>query len=185
MPLNLPTALAGIEPDLESLFTLFPPAEYIQSLAVVSASQVPPPYYGLLVHEHHMTVTVEAHHRRLVDVKVLDKYQAGDIYARKILLALQGTGRVVQFGLMRIHLNYCSPIVRQGILSEKTPLGRVLIENNVLRRIEPTAYLQILPGPAMMRWFDLDTPRETYGRLAIIHCDHKPAVDLLEIVAPE
>jgi hypothetical protein len=37
----------------------------------------------------------------------------------------------------------------------------------------------------MMNWFGLDRPRATYGRLAYIHCDHKPAVELLEIVRPE
>ena len=35
-----------------------------------------------------------------------------------------------------------------------------------------------------MRWFGLKEPATLYGRLAIIHCDGKPAVELLEIVAP-
>ena len=30
-----------------------------------------------------------------------------------------------------------------------------------------------------------DTPAPTYGRLALIHCDGLPAIELLEIVAPE
>jgi hypothetical protein len=103
----------------------------------------------------------------------------------KILLVLQKSRRVVQFGLMRVHLQYCSPEVRAEIVAGKTPLGRILIEHNVLRRIEPTAFLRVTPGPAMIKWFGLDSPRPTYGRLALIHCDHKPAVELLEIVAPE
>jgi hypothetical protein len=37
----------------------------------------------------------------------------------------------------------------------------------------------------MMKWFGLKEPRITYGRLALIHCDHQPAVELLEIVTPE
>ena len=37
----------------------------------------------------------------------------------------------------------------------------------------------------MMNWFALDRPKPTYGRLAYIHCDGQPAVELLEIVAPE
>jgi hypothetical protein len=36
----------------------------------------------------------------------------------------------------------------------------------------------------MVQWFGLSEPRETYGRLALIHCDGKPAIELLEIVAP-
>ena len=65
------------------------------------------------------------------------------------------------------------------------PLGRILIRHNVLRRIEPTAFVRVVPGPTMMQWFGLDQPTPTYGRLAYIHCDEQPAVELLEIVAPE
>ncbi len=116
---------------------------------------------------------------------MLQVHKENDVYARKILLALQNNGRVVQFGIMRVHLRYCSAKVKQEILAEKTPLGRILIENKVLRRIEPTAYLRVTPGPGMMTWFGLKEPRITYGRLALIHCDGRPAVELLEIVAPE
>ncbi|MBI2805915.1 MAG: hypothetical protein HYX68_13120 [Planctomycetes bacterium] len=172
-------------PDLDTLLLLFPPTSYLRDYKIIPADQVPKPYRDLLVHEHHMTVTVEAHHGSLVDVKVLEKIHAGDAYSRKILLALQGDGRIVQFGLVRIWLNYCTPEVRDEILSEKTPLGRILINHNVLRRIEPTEFLRVTPGPEMMQWFGLSRPEITYGRLAMIHCDGKPAIELLEIVAPE
>ncbi|MSQ93950.1 MAG: hypothetical protein EXR98_05265 [Gemmataceae bacterium] len=171
--------------DLFTLFQLFPPSSYLREFDIVAADWVPEPYRSLLVHEHHMTVTVEAHHGSLVDVKVLETNRDGDSYARKILLALQSNGRIVQFGLVRIWLHYCSPEVQAAILAEKTPLGRILIEHNVLRRIEPTEFLRVTPGTEMMSWFGLTKPDTTYGRLALIHCDGKPAVELLEIVAPE
>jgi len=102
-----------------------------------------------------------------------------------ILLALQGSGRIVQFGIVRIHFDYCDAAVRKEILAQNKPLGRILIEHDVLRRIEPTAFLRITPGAAMMRWFGLTEPVTTYGRLAIIHCNEQPAVELLEIVTPD
>lgn len=172
-------------PDLHTLFQLFPPSSYLREFDVVAADWIPEPYRRLLVHEHHMTVTVEAHHGSLVNVKVLECKRDGDSYARKILLALQSNGRVVQFGLVRIWLPYCSDEVRDEILAQKTPIGRILINHNVMRRIEPTEFLRVTPGPDMMQWFGLTTPETTYGRLALIHCDGKPAVELLEIVAPE
>jgi hypothetical protein len=171
--------------DIQGLFARFPPAEYATRCELVPPGRVPSPYRELLVHEHHMTVTLEAHHGDLVDVKVLEYHVAGDAYARKIILALQKTGRIVMFGLMRVLFQYCSPEVRQEIVAGQTPLGRVLIQHNVLRRIEPTAYVRVIPGPTMMEWFGLASPRPTYGRLALIHCDENPAVELLEIVAPE
>jgi hypothetical protein len=180
--MNVPANPAG--PNLRTLFALFPPAVDLPEYELVLSDEVPPPYHGLLVHEHHMTVTVEAHHGDRVDVRILARQHQGDSYARKILLTLHGSGRVVQFGIMRIHLQYCSPMVRDEIVAGQTPLGRILIRHNVLRRIQPTEYLRVLPGAAVASWFGLQRPLTTYGRLALIHCDGQPAVELLEIVAP-
>jgi len=181
--MNIPVKFKS--PTLETLFGLFPPADDVPGHDYVPAQQLPSPYQELLVHEHHMTVTVERHHGDLVDVRVLDRRRDQDSYARKILLALRGNGRVVQFGIMRIHLQYCSAAVRREIVAEQTPLGRILIQHNVLRRIEPTAFLRVVPSPAMAEWFGLHQRQPTYGRLALIYCNEQPAVELLEIVAPE
>jgi chorismate-pyruvate lyase len=180
--MNYPANPAG--PHLDSLLNLFPTKEEVAECEYVAAEKVPPPYYNLLVHNHHMTVTVEAYHGDLVNVRILSKLHKGDAYSRKILLALQGNGKVVQYGIMRVHFRYCSPAVRDEILAGKTPLGRILIQHNVLRRVEPTAFLRIIPGPALMRAFGIDQPTPTYGRLALIHCDGYPAVEVLEIVIP-
>jgi chorismate-pyruvate lyase len=171
-------------PYLPTLLNLFPPGDEIFEHEFVPADEVPEPYRRLLVHEHHMTVTVEAFHGDLVNVRILQRRHEDHVYARKILLALQKSGKIVQFGIMRIHLNYCSPEVQAEIIGGKKPLGRILIEHDVLRRIEPTAYLRILPGPSLMKAFGLSKPQSTYGRLAIIHCNGSPAVELLEVVIP-
>ncbi len=169
-------------PNVEDLFALFPPADDLPTYEVIPANQVPAPYHRLLVHEHHMTVTVEAEYGEPVDVRVLASRRDGNSYARKIVLPLQQSGRIVLFGIVRIDLAMCAPAVRAAIVAQKTPLGRVLIEHNVLRRIEPTAFLRIRPGPTQQGWFGLDRPQPLYGRLGIIHCDEQPAVELLEIV---
>jgi chorismate-pyruvate lyase len=132
-----------------------------------------------------MTVTVERYHGDLVNVRILERIRQGEYYARKILLQLQGSGKVVQFGIVRVNLSHCSEPVRNEILAGQTPFGRILIRHNVMRRIEPTAFLRVIPGAAMMKWFNLERPLPTYGRLAYIHCNEQPAVELLEIVIPE
>jgi hypothetical protein len=171
-------------PNLPDLYRLFqtdaPPPEH----ALIAPEQMPEPYRSLLVHNHHMTVTVEAYYGSLVNVRVLERRHDGDTYARKILLKLRSNGRVVLFGIPRIHVQFCSEPVRAAILREDTPLGRILIEHDVLRRIEPTAYFRVTTGPMVTQWFGLPAPRETYGRLGIIHCDEQPAIELLEILAP-
>jgi chorismate-pyruvate lyase len=181
--MNVPLRIA--RPDLPILFALFPPADDLPACEVIPGALMPEPYHSLLVHEHHMTVTVEAHHGDLVDVRILARRRHRNVYARKILLALQKTGRIVQFGIVRINLELCSPAVRAAIVEGKTPVGRILIQHNVLRRIEPTAFLRIAGREPQMRWFGLTEPQTLYGRLGIIHCDGRPAVEVCEIVAPE
>ncbi len=181
--MNVPAKF--VRPSLEALYALFPPGNDIPEYEFVPADEVPSPYHELLVHEHHMTVTVEQYHGDLVDVRILDRHVDDENYARKILLALQGNGKVVQFGIMRVKMRYCSPEVQAEIRAGQTPLGRILIRHDVLRRIEPTAFVRVIPGKSMKEWFGLDRPRPTYGRLAVIHCNEQPAVDLLEVVRPE
>jgi chorismate-pyruvate lyase len=146
---------------------------------------VPEPYRTLLVHEHHMTVTLESYHGKPVYVRVLQRHRSGSWYARKILLLLVGTERVVQFGIMRINLDVCSREVRRAILEEASPLGRILIRHNLLRRIEPIAFFRVYPDAELCRLFRLSEPVPTYGRLALIHCEGQPVVELLEVPAPQ
>ncbi len=151
---------------------------------VVPAVRLPEPYYGLLAHPMHMTETVEAFYGDAVDVRVLASGHQGAIYHRRILLTLRGTGRVVQFGFVRINLACCSAPVRDSIKAEKTPLGRILVENNVLRRIEPTSFLKVDPGPTLAREMELVGTPELYGRTGVIFFDDRPAISVLEILAP-
>jgi chorismate-pyruvate lyase len=151
----------------------------------VLAEAVPEPYRRLLAHHEHMTVTVERHHGCKVDVEVLAAEQGGDYYWRKIVLHRQSDGRVVLFGIPRLNLRLVDEAVRREILSQKTPLGRVLIEHNVLREVQLASLYRITPGPELMRLMGLTEAKTLYGRTAFIYCDGFPAVELLEIVSPE
>ena len=150
----------------------------------IPPADLPQPYYRLLVHTHHMTVTVEEFYRSPVDVQVLEWRRNGNDYARKILLTSHATGRVVQFGLVRINLDMCSEAVRDEIIEGKTPLGRVLIRHNMLRRIEPIAYLRVTLSAEMAGWFGVETGTITFGRVGVIFTGDRPAVEVLEILAP-
>jgi chorismate-pyruvate lyase len=174
-PLDELRALTDLFPEPEPLFLR---ADHIPS------SVTPEPYKTMLVHEHHMTVAMETYHRTTVDVRILAQRQDGDVYARKILLTKQGTDRVVQFGIVRFNLSYVTEPVRREIIAGKTPLGRILINHNVLRHIDLGAILEITAGPGLARLFQMPEGDITYGRLATIFCNRQPAVDLLEVSAP-
>ncbi len=171
--------------ELRSLTSLFPDAEPLfQRVDHIPSSTTPEPYKTMLVHEHHMTVTMENYHQSPVEVRVLAQRQDGDVYARKILLLKRGTSDVVQFGIVRFNLNYVTETVRREIIAGQTPLGRILINHNVLRHIDLGAILEIAAGPGLARALQMPAGAVTYGRMATIFCNRQPAVDLLEISAP-
>jgi chorismate-pyruvate lyase len=172
----------SVEHDPSSLFAFFPDT-LPPVLERVEAGAVPPPYRDLLVHTVHMTVTVERYYADAVDVQVLEETRNEDTYTRQILLALRGTGRIVQYGLVHIHLEALLPVVRDRILEGKTPLGRVLIEHDVLRHIEPAGYFRMTLNETFQRWLQTDAAT-TYGRMGVIHTDHHPAIHVLEILTP-
>ncbi len=175
-----------VVPELETLVALFYDApEKIGFCHVVSVREMPSLYRKLLAHDHHMTVTVEKHHGSLVDVEVLDSRLDANHYSRKILLRRRSDDRVVQFGIMRLNFAYVSENVRQEVESRSTPLGRILIRNNVLRQVELFNLWEVAPGPDLCQLFGITPEQRTYGRTALIHCNDEPAVELLEIVMPE
>lgn len=169
---------------LDDLYARFPDRSDRPTVESVAADRVPEPYHSLLVHSHHMTVTVEKFYGDRVDVKVLDARHEGDGYSRKILLALRGSGKVVQFGIVHIDLSLLAPAVREEIVSQRTPLGRVLIRHNVLRVVRPVEFFRATPGPAMCGWFGLEVSELTYGRIGVIYTDGRPAIQVAEILSP-
>src|SRR5262245_48632873 len=176
---------APMAPASSLLLSRFLPAADLGKCEVVPAREVPAPYRDLLAHERHMTATLEAHHGDRVDVRVLAAHQRRDGYTRKVLLELHGTGRVVEFSLVRVRLSLCSPCVRQEIVAGRTPLGRILTDHGAPRTIELAALLRVVPGPALQRWFGFDRSRLAYGRLACISLRGRPAVEVLEVLPPE
>jgi chorismate-pyruvate lyase len=139
----------------------------------------------MLHHEHHMTVTLEAQHASPVTVSVLDVRRDQGVYSRRILLCRESDGAVVQFGIVRLNLEVLDPATRREIEGEQTPLGRVLIDHNVLREIELHQLYRVACGHDLADHFGVAPGTPTYGRTALIYCNGEPAVELLEIIAPQ
>ena len=173
-----------VPPSVESLYAAFPGAADRPDFEPIPPADVPEPYHELLVHTHHMTVTVEAFYGQPVNVRVLEARRDDDTYCRKIVLTLRDTGEVVQFGLVRVHLANLPPKPRDEILGGQTPLGRVLIQNDVFRHIEPGGYFRVTPCEKLCEWFGLTAPITCYGRTGTIFADLRPAVEVLEILTP-
>ena len=174
-PLDELQKLASHFPDRDRLF---------EKVEHIPASTTPEPYKSLLVHEQHMTVTMEQFYRCGVEVSVVFEELQDPLYMREILLTKTGTQEVIQFGLVRFDFSYVTPAVKAEILAKELPLGRVLIRHNVLRHIDLGAILKITPGPALRQHLQLTDASPVYGRMATIFCNGRPAVDLLEVATP-
>lgn len=151
----------------------------------VSRESVPDTYRQLLDHTNHMTVTVESHHGDSVDVQVLQSDFSDDHYQREILLRTHEQQKVVQYGIVRLNTKLLAKSPRDEILAQKKPLGRVLIEHDVLREIQLFDLLRVECGPVLAKLFGVPIGTTTYGRTALLYCDEDPAIELLEIVTPE
>lgn len=176
--------MTHVPPSVESLYAAFPGAEDLPDFEPIHPAKIPDPYRQLLVHTHHMTVTVESFYGQAVDVRVLDARLTGDTYCRKIVLTLRESGEVVQFGLVRVHLAALPPRARHEIIEGETPLGRVLIQNDVLRHIEPGGYFRVTPSGRLCEWFEIAAPATCWGRTGTIVAGRQSAVEVLEILAP-
>jgi chorismate-pyruvate lyase len=154
----------------------------IEGGVLVDAAQLPPAARDLLAHHEHMTQRLTEFHDRPMTLRVLHERRTGEAYCRCIHLLPQDLDQVVEFGIARIDLSVTTPAVRAAILERGRPLGDILMNSNVLRRIEPRWFFEFPAEAPMTAHFGLDHKGAVYGRLATIHCDEQPAVDLLEVI---
>jgi len=181
-----------------ALVRLFCSLEDFGECRRVPPGQVPEPARTLLDHRSHMTVAMERFHgcdvRLRVAAEADDRREHGPNdgwYAREILLETQA-GTIVQHGIVRIDLAHLEPATAFAIRQARRPLGRILIEAGMLRDVHAVKLLEIVPGPHLQELLRITGPRPTviapaaavYGRVADIQLDGRPAVELLEIVAP-
>lgn len=180
---NLVEDISGAHAMLNDLCRAFARDDFVADGDVVHADAVPAPADALLVHHNHMTVELERHYGRPVEVRVCDEVLEGDIYTRKICLALAGTQRLVEAGIARINFRHLSAEVREQILAKQTPLGAILIQHQVHRRIKPRYFVRFPAQSRVMRLLECaGNSAPVFGRLGTIYCNEEPAIELLEIV---
>lgn len=171
-------------PDLQSLVDLFyaDPAD-LGKFTERSSDLIPAAYKSLLAHDAHMTVTLEAHHQSEVTVEVLESKKTATHYSRKIVLRRTSDNVPVLFGIVRLSLDFLPDHVQDKIMAQQTPLGRVLIQNQILRTVKLLSLWEVEPADELSQIFaEVKSPEsQCFGRTALIYCDGLPAVELLEI----
>ena len=146
---------------------------------------LPEPYRDVLAHAEHMTERLERRYRQEMQLEVLDVRDSKRGYARRLRMRAGSGGPIVLEGWMRVLLE-CLPVaLRDGVRAGARPLGRMLIDAEVERRIDLLSF--VAPGETRADWASReDRPAlvGTYGRIATIEIEGQKAVDLVEFVAP-
>lgn len=148
----------------------------------ITGGEAPSVATKLLDHNQHMTVTVEAHHGCPVNVHVLQEFDSGNHYCRKILLSRSSDDTVVQFGIVRLDMSVLSGEIQSQIREKKIPLGRILITHDVMRAVRRDCLYRITMGEELASHFASDPGEVCFGRTAWMFLGGKPAMELLEVV---
>jgi len=130
----------------------------------VEGEAVPEPFKRLLVHERDMTSTLESHYGRRVHLRLIGRQVAGNDYYREVLLVLDGNDKPVEFGAIHIHLEQFARPIRDLILEERLPLGRILNDNAIPYLSQPKAYLRLASDRTIDRLLHLRGAHILYGR---------------------
>ena len=158
----------------------------LSDLRIIAASEVPETHKELLVHEKHMTATLETYYGCKLALKIKKTRHDDDDYSRQLVLHAGKNGPGLMASIIRIQLQFFGKEVTSKIIEGKIPLGRILIENVVQRRVESIAYVRVKMDSKLQAMFEVDGQyNETFGRLARIICANEPAVEMLEIIGPK
>jgi chorismate-pyruvate lyase len=152
------------------------------TITTVHPERIPSPYRLLLVHDRHMTPTLEAHHDSRVELRTLSSFREGHRYFRKVLLSEEVSGRPVAMGIIGVELDAFGRSIREAILRNRVPLGRLLREGGVDYHSRPTAFLAIVPNPELLGVFWMGKPRTLYGRQTELTLKDRKVGNVVEIL---
>jgi chorismate-pyruvate lyase len=136
----------------------------------------------MLVHDDDMTSTLERHYGGQVVLRALSTFSRGAWYFRRVLLVQEYSGRPVAMGAIRIKLDAFETRLKNAILKNEVPLGRLLAEGRFNYASRVKDYIALTPNPEMMGVFWMRKPRTLYGRRTeIMHANRKIG-DIVEVL---
>ena len=166
-PLDLVYVRAGVE---------------LPRVRTVEPDEIPLPYRSLLVHENDMTLTLERHFGGRVVLRSLSTFTMGQWYFRRVLLVQEFSGRPVEMGAIRMKLQAFTRRIREQILANLIPLGRILRDGRVDYQSRPKSFLSVTPNGEMMGVFWMREPRTLYGRRTEIFKRGTKIGDIVEVL---
>ncbi|HUF63508.1 MAG TPA: hypothetical protein VMN36_15640 [Verrucomicrobiales bacterium] len=136
----------------------------ISGLRFLEAEDLPEPARALLAHEQDMTPTLRDYHAEALVLEVLAAERAGSALVRKVLLRGRESGRVVEFGAIRIDLSQLAGRVRQRVEAGRDPLGGILEEEGLRHSSQPRGFFSALIAPKLGKVIGASLDTRLYGR---------------------
>ena len=149
---------------------------------MVPPGEIPQPYQSLLVHDTDMTITLERHFGGRVTLRPLATFTRGQSYFRRVLLVHEHSGRPVEMGAIRMRLDAFDQSLRDQILRNTIPLGRLLRDTDFRYQSRAVAFLAVTPNPEMMGVFWMSEPHVLYGRRTEITQRGSKIGDIVEVL---
>lgn len=149
---------------------------------VVQPRDIPLPYRSLLVHDDDMTLTLERHFGGQVVLRPLSTFTSRGSYFRRVLLVQEYAGRPVEMGAIRMRLDAFGARLRNKILKNEIPFGRIMRDGHFVYKSDAKAFLAVTPNPEMMGVFWMREPRILYGRRTEIIRHGTKIGDIVEVL---
>ncbi len=154
-------------------------------VARLDAEEIVQPYRALLVHSNDMTPTLEAFYRERVGLRVLGRECSPDTYLREVVLELGQSRRPVEYGAIRIQLEYLPVAAREIVLAERRPFGAILQAQAIAHMSWPQAFFAVASDSRLGHLLALCAPTRLYGRRNMLLDGNRHLLaEVLEIVAP-
>lgn len=149
----------------------------------IEPAEVPEPRHGLLVHQSDMTSTLENFYKEQLHIEVLARHVVEGEYFREVALVLNGSGKRVEFGAIKIMLDLFPIEARQEILREQQPLGRILNVFGIGFASRPRAFLRMTSDEFIGRALNLKERQLLYGRRnTLLDAWERPLAEIVEIL---
>ncbi len=180
-------------PDSSNSAHIYPLSEFyararrpLPPVETIPGEALPEPYRGLLVHGSDMTPTLEGFYEGRIHLEVLNRERRGDFYFRQVILRLVRDERPVEFGANKIYLGRFPEDLRELILADDVPLGRILREFELPHTTTARAFLRVQSDDLIAEAFELSAPTTLYGRKAVISDPQgRPLSEIVEILPPQ
>ena len=150
----------------------------------LTPARLPAPYRQLLAHDRDMTSTLEGYFADRLAVRVLTTFMRGRVYYRRVLLALEQTGRPVGMGAVALRLDTFPPALRARIVAQREPLGRVVLRAGAAFVSCPEAFFRLTPNAEMLGVFHMPAGVPLYGRQSRAYLDGKAIGHIIEVLPP-